>query len=62
MIGMAMFHGDLDFCVESHRIWQMPSIRYLIWRFLLLVEDGACEWESVVLHAPSLAEIVWKKV
>lgn len=58
MIRMAMLHGDLDSCIESHGIGEMPPIRDLIMRHLTLVYDRTSKRERIFLHAPSLTEII----
>lgn len=54
-----MLHSNLDFCIESHRIREMPAIRYLIMGHLAFVHNSSRERKRIVLHSESLTEIIF---
>ena len=60
MIGVAMLQRYFESLRGGNWIGQVPSIRALsVWN-IALVNDGACKPEGVLLHPPSLREIIFR--
>jgi hypothetical protein len=58
VIRVTTFETHLDALVEANRVGEMESIRNLVLGNIVFVDDGATERIRVLLHTPTLAEVV----
>ena len=59
MVAVPRLHRDLDLLGEPDRIRQMPSVRNLRVRHVVLVDDCTGKVVGVLLHTPALGEVVF---